>query len=70
MDKSASLVFGMVALVWGGIEFFTGSALTLSLKTPAHMIEKADDPNSFYFLCGLKVAIGCLGLIHFFHKKK
>lgn len=70
MDRSASFVFGLVALIWGATEFFVGSAFTLSLKTPANLIHKVDDPNFFYFVCGVKLFIGGVGLLHFFYKGK
>jgi len=70
MDRSASLVFGFVAIVAGVIELFLGSAFTVSLKSPANLIHKIDDPNYFYFLCGVKVCLGAIGIVHFFYEGK
>lgn len=68
MDRSASLVFGLVAIIVGITEFFLGSAFTVSLKSPANLIHKIDDPNYFYFLCGIKLFLGGIGIIHFFYE--
>lgn len=66
MNKEPSLVFGCVLIIWSIVEMYCAVAFSLNLRTASSLIYKTSDPNFFYFVCGVKLFVGLLGVLYFF----
>ncbi|MFL0798774.1 MAG: hypothetical protein K6L73_14930 [Cellvibrionaceae bacterium] len=66
MDRETSLGFGCLAIIWGGVEIYFSTAVTLNLNRPSTFIHLDEDPFLFWLLCGIKIFVGVLGVVYFF----